>query len=407
MYPEINIEMLPASNGDCFLISIKMNQNEKSIHILIDCGLKSTFQNSLKKRLTEISGNNETISRLIITHIDADHINGAIPLLESNGISGASKIVEIEQIWHNTFRHIQFDKVNKELSFSENEILNNLVVSGYPKEATALKEEREIGAEASMSLGSLILENKYSWNDDSNGKAICIENSLDDSIHEDISICLLSPSKKKLEKLSKDFIDKIEQLGLSYINKNERFDDAFEYLVSKLEKKNSVEKEASSNNINIAELSSDILFAEDKTAPNGSSIAFVLNIKNHHLLFLGDSHPSQIAEQLKVMYPNESEYPIYFDAIKVSHHGSNGNTSPELLKIMDSKNYFISTNGKGHGRHPDKETISRIVNRPSKYIRTLYFNYKTKTSSLFEEQELKNKYLYNIEYVNKPINILQ
>lgn len=55
------------------------------------------------------------------------------------------------------------------------------------------------------------------------------------------------------------------------------------------------------------------------------------------ILFLGDSHPCIIEQELRSLY---GEGPIWFDAVKVSHHGSSGNTSPSLLKLIDSANFF-------------------------------------------------------------------
>jgi hypothetical protein len=70
---------------------------------------------------------------------------------------------------------------------------------------------------------------------------------------------------------------------------------------------------------------------------------------------------------------------MVFDAIKLSHHGSLRNTSPELLNLIDSPRYFISSNGERHN-HPDVEVIKAIVDRPTHLHRNLYFNYSTPAS---------------------------
>jgi hypothetical protein len=99
-----------------------------------------------------------------------------------------------------------------------------------------------------------------------------------------------------------------------------------------------------------------------------------------------------IIESLKLLYTRD-EFPLYFDAIKVSHHGSALNTSPELLELIDSEKFLISTNGKSFG-HPDTETIARIVTRKAAYRRTLYFNYPLQIVSQINDQKLKEKYNY-------------
>ncbi len=48
------------------------------------------------------------------------------------------------------------------------------------------------------------------------------------------------------------------------------------------------------------------------------------------------------------------------DALKVSHHGSKGNTSPELLRLLDAKRYLFSSSG-AFFKHPDAETAARAI----------------------------------------------
>ena len=47
---------------------------------------------------------------LVVTHIDNDHIGGIIELLKENGSNENPHIIEIRNIWHNSYRHLQFDK---------------------------------------------------------------------------------------------------------------------------------------------------------------------------------------------------------------------------------------------------------------------------------------------------------
>jgi beta-lactamase superfamily II metal-dependent hydrolase len=146
-------------------------------------------------------------------------------------------------------------------------------------------------------------------------------------------------------------------------------------------------------------------FAEDYTPSNGSSISFIMEYKNYKFLFLGDSHPSVIVENLKKQYFGK-QFPIKFDLIKVSHHGSIGNTSKQLLSLIDSEKYIFSTNGK-ISNHPDIETIARIISRKVDFKRTLYFNYPLDIHKQINTTEVMNK--YNFENIindgNSPSEI--
>ena len=107
---------------------------------------------------------------------------------------------------------------------------------------------------------------------------------------------------------------------------------------------------------------------------------------------LGDSHPDIIVENLKKIY---DEFPIQFDLIKLSHHGSFANNSPELLTMIDSNKFVFSTNS-GIYNHPDIETVAWIVTKKDVRLRTLYFNYELAITNKLMNDKYKEKYNYNI-----------
>ena len=100
-------------------------------------------------------------------------------------------------------------------------------------------------------------------------------------------------------------------------------------------------------------------FTKDTSPSNGSSIAFILEIKDFKMLLLGDAHPSILVEGLK-HWGYSSENKIKVNYVKLSHHGSEGNISQELIDMIECKNYIISTNGYKSGL-PNKKTLAKIV----------------------------------------------
>ncbi|PHX40347.1 hypothetical protein AO284_16490 [Pseudomonas sp. NZIPFR-PS2] len=114
-------------------------------------------------------------------------------------------------------------------------------------------------------------------------------------------------------------------------------------------------------------------FKSDRSIPNGSSIAFILRIGDVKLLLLADSYASTVQRKLKLLgySPNN---PLECSLVKVSHHGSRGNTSQGLLSLIASKRYVISTDGSIFG-HPDKRTIARILG--AQKDNNVYFNYES------------------------------
>lgn len=387
----ITLNIFPALNGDSILVSYGPNEKK---HILIDCGYVRTYNTFIKKELVEIANNGECLEKLIITHIDSDHIWGALPLLKDN----QKKFIEIKEVWHNTFRHLSNDSEKEEDISNKNEkILKKILSRGYfnnePKNG-----ENQISAEQGTTLGALLLKGDYSWNNDFNKKAVCIENKQTVNIDIDSQIILLSPNKEKLDNLKTLWDSELTKYDLKYSKEDgELYDDAFEMLLTWVKESQAKGIQAiSSNKMQIKELLASVPI-EDKTPTNGSSISFILKIKEKKLLFLADSHPGLI---LKSLLEYQPEGIINFDSIKVSHHGSFNNISLDLLEKIDSKVYIFSTNGNKHN-HPDKETIAHIVGRKSEFERKLFFNYKTLNSEYFNNEDWMRTYNYSIHYLNQ------
>ncbi len=391
---DINVTSYPSKNGDCFLISFGSTENDLK-YLLIDCGYTDTFKNYLKNDLERIGKNGGIIERLILTHIDADHIQGAISLLKDN-IN--EKFIGIKDVWHNTYRHL-FDKSKTSIDEKQTQIVSRIIKRGYPLAANTIKGEKKISAEQATTIGALILKGGYSWNSDFNNKAVCFEQDIKSVvICDDVKITLLSPNKLKLDRLKDLWKNELKKYDVNYENNNIRlYDDAFEMLLSwEKEKPIKKPKKISADKNQIEELLAQP-FDQDSTATNGSSIAFILSIQDKKLLFLADAHPDLIAESLKEI---QSEGLIMFDLIKVSHHGSFSNINADLLNKIDATKYLVSTNG-GRHNHPDKETIAHIVCRTTKFQRQLYFNYETNTSKYFDRDDWKKKYNYSIQYLNQ------
>tara|TARA_R110002110_G_scaffold150258_16_gene341979 strand:+ start:472 stop:1683 length:1212 start_codon:yes stop_codon:yes gene_type:complete len=396
--------MFKAGYGDSLLVKVEKDGKETN-NIMIDCGFnyKANILPNLKRLLV-----GQTINRFIITHYDSDHIQSASKFLEDNGNYKDEDIAHIEQIWLNTFKHLQFSKRDtEELSSEETNKVKSYISEASSKSNSEIIEG-DIGAKQATTLGANILEKKYPWNIDTGEEAICIENLQTVNITDDVKLHLLSPNKKRLQNLESELRSKLSEMGLNP-NTKAIFDDAFE--IFNLNKKK--EEELNDGNISsscITEINSRSIkilskgkgYEKDTSFGNGSSITFILETEGKKILFLADAFAEDVIQELKKRYTDSLEYPIFFDAIKTSHHGSFKNNSPELFKIIDSNTFLFSTNGNhpcGH-KHPDVETISCIINRslPKKILkRNLIFNYELEHLKDFNNEELKKEFKYEIK----------
>lgn len=339
----MKVKFLKADNGDCILISLR-DVDGSSKNILIDGGIKKTYKTDkgskgkpefgeLKTVIDTIRNSEKYIDLLIITHIDEDHIGGIIKWF--NDDENAFKL--IKEVWFNSGKGIAtFLKkpANKDL---EHEI--------HPDKTTFTSLKQGID------FSSYITEKGILFTD------IILQGDIHRRFGYDFKI--LSPNKTKLEILLKEW--KTKDPDISTASKPKPNDYAK----------------------TIKEHLAKDIFLEDNAYPNGSSIAFILSKGEENFLFLGDSHPSVILEGLAKFNFCEDN-PLIAKFVKVSHHGSKGNTNIELLKCINSKNYVISTDGSGD-QHPSKQLLSRLIKENEDC--NIYFNYKKRMEMIFSEQD--------------------
>lgn len=392
--------MYPAENGDCFLISLG-EENRK--HILIDCGYADTYHNYLKEDLQELKKQGEKINLFIVTHIDEDHILGAIAFIEDNN---KNKIIEIEEVWYNCYRHLQIDKNQEVLSDKEKRILQREIALGesyVKRESFSEISKSEVSVKQGSTLGALLLAGKYKWNSSFEGKAVSQDNITKIEFN-DVIINILSPNNEKLEKLKKKWLKELTNRKWNFkITSDQLFDDAFEFMLLMYEELQIDKAEVSLEEIKAIESVERLIQGKvnlDKSPTNGSSIAICINYEGSNLLFLADGHPD-------ILYENIYNLGIEkFDLVKVPHHGSTKNMTLELSEVLKSDRYLISTNGNKH-THPNLESLAKLIYMNKDISKEFYFNYETKASKQICTEEIKKS--FNLEVVvgngSTPLNI--
>lgn len=133
---------------------------------------------------------------------------------------------------------------------------------------------------------------------------------------------------------------------------------------------------------------------ENKDAFNGGSIAFLLVTNGKNMLFLADSYPSVVVASLKGLGYSEKNR-LTAEYVKLSHHGSKGNTSGDLIGILDCGKFIISAGGVTRGL-PDKWTLAKILTHPSrdltKRVEFLFNNDTPQLRSIFAIDKELEKY---------------
>lgn len=369
------LKMYPAKSGDAFLIR---ENASKPTAILIDGGYASTFQECIFPDLTNLARLGYSLDLVVATHIDADHIAGLLAFFKINGNSEAPKIIQVKDVWHNSLRTLAVTTAaDSNMTPDDEDLLVEIRRRGYPIPAESMVDPVEISARQGSSLAALLLGGGYRWNTGDGTRSI---NSTDTRLFElrpGVRLRVICPPVARLEQLHRCWIAEMRRMGFAgKIGTNDSFDDAFEFLCAFEDLRTGVSAAPTALST-LANRCLNEAYLADDSVTNGSSISIIIEIGASRLLFLGDSWAEDIEAALREL-PNVA-FPMTFDGIKISHHGSLRNTSPALLELVDSPLFFISSNGERHC-HPDFEVLKAIVDRPSDFRRHLHFNYTTPAS---------------------------
>jgi hypothetical protein len=289
---------------------------------------------------------------LVISHIDRDHLEGVLGLLEQDSPGFTAK-----EVWFNAFRHLPDDP--DEISFS-------------PMQAERLTERLD-------ALG-------WGWNSSFGENAVCLPGEKPAepiTLAGGMKITLLSPTQEALFRLRSDWEDEIRQANLR------------QGLVKPPNDELAPEEEVSFEIPILPDLEalSATDFQEDKSTANHSSISFLAEYDGKRAIFAADAPAGGLLSSLEHLSP---EKPFDLDLLKVSHHGSSHTTSLDLIKKLNCQHYVISTNGSIF-KHPDQEAIARLV-IGSGGKADLYFNYHSPRNELWGSDALKEQYGYRTTY---------
>ena len=363
--------MLPASMGDALWVEYGDPDNPN--RFLIDGGLVGTAD-SIRKKILDIAdreGGKCKLELLVLSHIDADHIEGLIKLLGTKDLP-----LEIGDLWFNGWHHLP--------------------------DPGADSEDEFLGGKQGEFLAALIRERDLPWNQAFDGDTIYVTRPdrgplPSHTLPGGMELVVVSPTYKELLKLSKKWEDELETAGLLHATHDE--------LMAALEKERRLAPDdefLSEEDIDVEDLVASRQ-RKDTSAANGSSIAFVGTFEGKRCLFSGDAYWTVLEENVARLAREENLDNLPLEAFKIPHHGSRNNISDSLLQKIDCHRFLVSTNG-SRFQHPDIEAIARIVggsHRPAPADDAsieIAFNYRTRFNESWGSEELNDKWNFKAVY---------
>lgn len=310
---------IQADNGDAIFVSYGNHNYPR--HILIDGGTTDVIGNLIETLNLHRSAGRLRLEALVVTHYDLDHIQGIIELLRE-----PPEWLEIADVWFNGRHHL------------------------VPLDL--------LGNEEGIELSHLIRE-RYPWNAAFAGDVICAGERV--VLPDGMVVSVVSPGELQLAKLAAEWPAGEEPV-------EERDADAVADLLGR------------TDSWPPGSFTSALLqkSTKDTSAPNGSSIALMLEFEGKRALLAGDAFSAVVSAGIRTFWPTGR---LSVDLFKLSHHGSKRNTDEELLAAIDCRRFLISTNSRTH-MHPDNALVARVIN--SSHEPLLIFNYKSGRPLLWE-----------------------
>jgi hypothetical protein len=326
--------MLPAGDGDCLLLS--WGDGERLSHMVVDGGRAATYP-PLRDRLAKIAEAGESLELYVLTHIDSDHIEGALAYLRDD-----ERPVVPRQVWYNGQREMT---------------------------STGTRSMAE-GDAYSLALSAL----RWPLNSSFADGVAKIESSPGVIDIAGLHVTMLSPDERHLTALGSKWSQWHQQ--------------------QEMRPRGGIRKAAKRPPVPDPLVVEDLIAPgpADTELPNGSSIAFIAEWGGRRILFGGDAHPDLLASSLAPLAETEGgRYRV--DLLKASHHGSSKNTSQQLIELLDCRRLAISTNGSIHC-HPDPQSIALFLHFGPEGTKDLYFNYLTDWTRPWTAPAVAGRYGY-------------
>ncbi|WP_431101372.1 hypothetical protein [Roseateles noduli] len=356
------IELLPARHGDCLLL--EYGDAARPHRVLIDGGPIGAY-GALSQRLAALPDDERELELLVITHVDGDHIEGCLKLLNHR------ELATFRDIWFNGWPHIA----------------QPLKEPPPPRPgATGGHGAADVNAQRSPLQGSMIsvrIEDRQ-WNAAFQGAPIFVPAIGPLPVRElpgGLRLTLLSPTLEKLEKLRVAWDRALERAELDATDEaalSARLEGRAAFRSGGLRRRPKPEEMLSSTALALGPI--------DNAAANGSSIAVIAEYQGRRIALLGDAHAPTLTAALRRLAGAAGEPRLRLDAVKMAHHGSAANLSEDFLSRIECSTWLISTDGSIFN-HPDDEAIHTVVrNVPGA---RLLFNYRSARTAPWDEPAMR------------------
>lgn len=338
----IEVIVFQAADGDCMLFR---GTGPSPFRILVDGG-RGAVADPIKAFLRSLPETERTIDLFVITHIDADHISGALEIMRDNELNGL-----IQEVWFNYPGH---------------------PVRGEPIELSVAQGNEMV---------KLLLSKNTRWNTSFEKYAVTRSSTFTNAhkLNERVKIEIVGPTDGAFKQLAKIW---------------NKFEPVQRKELEAPLPRGIVALGGDSNDVNVEAMAAEE-YTPDTSVINASSICFVIEYGPLRALISSDSNSESLLLALKDQFGTIPK----FSFATIPHHGSARNVSREFGEKIQAEAWAISTNGSGH-KHPNSASIARLLLglKARGDATVLLFNHSHFQTDMWDNTDLMNEYQYKTLY---------
>ena len=342
----LTLHVIQARHGDCLLVEwdpgAAPNAAAPTLRrfILIDGGPSRVYRTHLKPELERLAAAGATLDRVLLTHVDDDHVKGLLDLftdLVRQKKAGQDPVIALDGLWHNTFSQaVGGDVLAVALQTLPPALCAHLLI--VPTRGAAQARSIGQGDRLTQLAAGLAVPANQDFPPPRR-----IETAAPPPVVEfdGLRVTVVGPTPAQLDALRAEWL---------------------EWLARQAARPQGV--------------------ALDTSVPNLSSIVLLAEADGRRLLLTGDARGDQIVEGLAEAGMLDGQGRCHVDVLKLPHHGSVRNVTPEFFHTVTADTYVICADGKHD--NPDPPTLEWLAAAARAQGRRFRIVATTRTESLRE-----------------------
>jgi beta-lactamase superfamily II metal-dependent hydrolase len=370
----MRLTVFQADKGDCLLLETADDKR-----ILIDGGTSSSFKDHVAATLGSLREANKPLDVVYVSHIDDDHIGGVLALLETeldwrvhdfqvaagndrHPVPKVPRPPAVGELWHNAFTE-QVDADPRPIMALLAETAAVLDFRDDDEDRRLAEAHRDLGASVDqgirLSRRAGADQLGIPVNRAFGGKLALVRDGQGPIALGALSLTVLGPFEEDLEALRTEW--------RAWVAANQgKLAKSKARMLADVQAIGASETELFTTSL---ALRADALGDRKQvTAPNLASLMFLAEGEGKRLLLTGDGHANDILRGLE----HAGHQTLHVDVLKLQHHGSEFNITPDFCSRVTADIYVITGNG-AHA-NPDLRALAAIIDARNGADYELRFN---------------------------------